>query len=200
MSPARQPRAQLREQLIVEHLHLVDRIAHKVRAMFTHHIDIEDLRGCGRLGLVKAAAAYKPRKGKFEHFAFFYIRGAMIDANRRAAFREAGHLSMEGDRKQGERVDGRINHVVGAFAQRIPEARSAAPLPDELAARSQSARALEAAIAELPEDQRLVLVESLRGEDLADTAQACGRSLTWARGRLRMARDTVAASVRGKAA
>lgn len=176
-----------REQLILDHLHLVQKIARQVMRLFTHHIDFEDLVQCGRLGLVKAAARYHPDHGPFEHYAYFFVRGHMIDPHRRAAFREAQHDSVE-----------HMQERLGFVPARVATCRQ--PLPDDLAERRQRVRVLAAAIAELPEDERFVLVESLHGEPLLATAAARGRSLTWARVKLSSARQTVAAVVQGKAA
>lgn len=183
MSPTRDAR----EQLILDHLHLVQKIARRVKRLFTHHIDFEDLVQYGRLGLVKAAARYHPDCGDFEHFAYFHIRGAMIDPYRRAAFKEAQHDSVE-----------HLQERLGFLPARVATCRR--PLPDELAGRRERDRVAAGAIAGLPDDERFVLTESLKGEPLVATAAARGRSLTWARVKLSSARQTVAAAVKEKAA
>jgi hypothetical protein len=47
------------------------------------------------LGLVSAANRYDPRVGAFAPFAYWRIRGEMVDSQKRRAFREAQHLSLD---------------------------------------------------------------------------------------------------------
>jgi DNA-directed RNA polymerase specialized sigma subunit len=44
---------------------------------------------------MKAAAAYDPALGHFEHFAYFRIRGAVIDSQRRQAYKEEANESLQ---------------------------------------------------------------------------------------------------------
>ena len=73
-----------RDNLIITHLHLVRRIARKVRrspqGMGTR---LEDLEAEGNRGLVEAATRFDPTRGtQFTAFAKPRIRGAMIDGIR----------------------------------------------------------------------------------------------------------------------
>lgn len=73
---------------------MVERIARQVHRTMTH-VDIEDLRQSGFAGLLAAAQRYKPSAGEFSHFAYFRVRGAVIDAHKRSAYRNKTHESIE---------------------------------------------------------------------------------------------------------
>ena len=77
-----------REQLIAEHLHLAEVLALKVSPRVRAH-HFEDLVASGRLGLVQAAARFRPSAGsEFSTFAWTRVRGA--NPQRRAA-RDRSH-------------------------------------------------------------------------------------------------------------
>lgn len=50
---------------------------------------LDDLIGAGRVGLVQAAATFRPGRAPFSAYARPRIRGAILDSVKRAAFREA---------------------------------------------------------------------------------------------------------------
>ena len=69
-----------RNSLIEEHLPLVSIIASKVSVTLPSHIDIEDLKAVGVLGLINAVDRFDARRGfAFKTFAHSRIFGAMID-------------------------------------------------------------------------------------------------------------------------
>jgi RNA polymerase sigma factor (sigma-70 family) len=71
------------------------RLAREVRRMFAPHIDVRDLQQAGALGLMKAAQGYDPALGRFEPYAYFRIRGAMIDSQKRRAYRNEACVSLQ---------------------------------------------------------------------------------------------------------
>jgi RNA polymerase sigma factor (sigma-70 family) len=83
-----------RERAIVERMPEVRRLARRVQRMFTHHIQVDDLEQAGYVGLVSAANSYDPAAGPFPAYAYFRVRGEMIDSQKRRTFREAGHVSL----------------------------------------------------------------------------------------------------------
>lgn len=93
-----------RDLLIVEHMAMVPRIAQTVRHMFVPHIPFEDLVQWGYVGLVQAAHRYDPAQGSFARFAYLRIRGAIIDANKRQAYREELHTSIDERRNSSWRI------------------------------------------------------------------------------------------------
>lgn len=73
-----------RNKLILRNLSLVDKIAWKIFRKISRFIDIDDLVGAGRLGLVEAGRNYKGRPGaKFETYAGYRIGGEIYDEVRR---------------------------------------------------------------------------------------------------------------------
>jgi RNA polymerase sigma factor (sigma-70 family) len=176
--------AERREVLIVEHLVMCERIARKVARILPYHLDIEDLVQCGRIGLVQAADRYRSDDGPFTRFAYFRIRGAIIDAHKRRAYQEELHESLDyvGDDRE--------------VVARSRQLRDRAPLPDVQAAESEKMARLAAAIGQLPDQEREVLQRALAGELAGAIAASHGHSPNWARVRLNAARDKVAARMR----
>lgn len=80
-----------RDALIQKHIHLVQPIAERVKEHLPPSFDLEDLISEGYIGLITAAARYRPRshgRTPFSAFARMRIRGAIIDSVRRRAWLE----------------------------------------------------------------------------------------------------------------
>jgi len=72
-----------KNQLVEQHLGLVQAIARKVKKTLGARIELDDLVAYGSKGLVEAAARYDARPGvAFTTFAYYRIRGAMFDGLR----------------------------------------------------------------------------------------------------------------------
>jgi RNA polymerase sigma factor for flagellar operon FliA len=72
-----------RDGLVEKHLPLVQSIARKLKAQITARIDYDDLIGYGSKGLIEAAERFDPKHGvAFTTFAYYRIRGAMLDGLR----------------------------------------------------------------------------------------------------------------------
>ncbi len=72
-----------RDELVGQHLDLVQGIAAKVRAQFGKHLEHEDLVAFGNTGLIEAASRFEAGRGAaFSTFAYYRIRGAMLDGLR----------------------------------------------------------------------------------------------------------------------
>jgi RNA polymerase sigma factor (sigma-70 family) len=84
-----------RAKTIETALPLVARLARDVKRLFAPHLDMRDLQQAGAVGLLKAAATYDPALGKFEAYAYFRIRGAIIDSQKRRTYREESCVSLE---------------------------------------------------------------------------------------------------------
>ena len=73
-----------RNERIETYFHLVDKILAKVRAKLPAHINADDLRSAGVMGLVAASERFDPAKaGAFPGYACLRIRGAILDELRR---------------------------------------------------------------------------------------------------------------------
>jgi RNA polymerase sigma factor for flagellar operon FliA len=71
------------EELVTEHLGLVDQVVSRVSARFPRHVDRDELRSAGMLGLVEAARRYDPStEVPFERYAAIRVRGAILDSTR----------------------------------------------------------------------------------------------------------------------
>lgn len=192
------------DQLVLQHLDLVDRIARQVWGRFTRqgqdgyvsHIELADMIAWGRVGLVEAARRYNPEDGAFANYAYRRIRGAMVDAHRRSAYRDMQHASLEVLMPTTEQnlPDAGGHGDRGGRGRQFEAEHLAdpAPLPDEqLVGRELQALAMRA-IRRLPDDDRVILIDALRGRPLQAVATEQGKSLAWARQRLAAARDQVA--------
>jgi RNA polymerase sigma factor for flagellar operon FliA len=72
-----------KDDLVRKHLALVEAIARKVKRTLGGTIEVDDLVGYGRKGLVEAAERFDGRAGvAFTTFAYYRIRGAMYDGIR----------------------------------------------------------------------------------------------------------------------
>lgn len=68
------------EQLIVNHVELVKRVARHLAARLPSTVDIDDLMQSGMVGLLEAANNFDPSRGaSFATYAGIRIRGAMLD-------------------------------------------------------------------------------------------------------------------------
>lgn len=72
------------EQFVLEHRHIVKKIALFLKRKLPSHIEFDDLLQSGLIGLLEAKQNYKPGTGaSFETFASIRIRGAIIDSLRK---------------------------------------------------------------------------------------------------------------------
>lgn len=111
------------EQLVSDHLYLVQHSVHEVAARYPRHVDRQELWSAGALGLVEAARRYDPESEvAFRHFARRRIRGAIIDSTRS---RDWASRSVRRNKRE---LDG----VSTAFEQRHHRQASDAELADEL--------------------------------------------------------------------
>lgn len=180
---------QRREQLIIDHLDMVERIARKLGKLpFLWHVKLEDLIADGRLGLCEASVRYRPHMGCFEHYAYFRIRGAIIDPQRRQGMWERdGPISIEQLKEQFGFIPGHSDV-------------DPAPRPDARLAELEKRRQMWRAVRFLAEPERSVILAHLEGKSLVVIAQQHGRGVTWARARLAAAKAEVGQLVKGRAA
>ena len=157
----------------------VRRIARRVRHLFTHHVEMDDLIQAGMLGLVTAANRYDPRVGAFAPYAYWRIRGEMVDSQKRRAFKEATHASLDAIRDAN----------AGWLPPKIDT--DPAPLADAVIQHEQVHALFEEAVEGLPRQARRVMRRHLAGESLSTMARKLKRAPTWARGVLAEAREAV---------
>jgi RNA polymerase sigma factor for flagellar operon FliA len=66
--------------LLTEHMPLVKRLAHQMKAKLPPSVEVDDLVQAGMIGLLDAISRYEDNHGaQFETYAVLRIRGAMLD-------------------------------------------------------------------------------------------------------------------------
>jgi RNA polymerase sigma factor for flagellar operon FliA len=69
-----------KEQILDDHILLVKKLAHQLKAKLPANIDVDDLIQAGMIGLLDAMGRYEnTRQAQFETYATLRIRGAMVD-------------------------------------------------------------------------------------------------------------------------
>src|SRR5215217_3664460 len=69
-----------KDSLLTEHMPLVKRLAHHMKAKLPPSVEVDDLVQAGMIGLLDAINRYEETHGaQFETYAVMRIRGAMID-------------------------------------------------------------------------------------------------------------------------
>lgn len=109
-----------RDELVNQHLSLVQAIARKLKKQITARIEFEDLVAYGSKGLIEAAERFDPQHGvSFSTFSYYRIRGAMLDG-----LRTMGWYSRSDYARY--RAEERANEYLQNQADRDGAARSAA--------------------------------------------------------------------------
>ena len=69
-----------KDSLLMEHMPLVKRLAHHMKAKLPPSVEVDDLVQAGMIGLLDAIGRYEETHGaQFETYAVMRIRGAMLD-------------------------------------------------------------------------------------------------------------------------
>ena len=175
-------RLRLGNSLIIGHRDMVERIARQVSQLLLH-VPVAELESAGYLGLVEAARRYDRSRGDFARFAYFRVRGAMIDAHKRRSYRDEQAASLDGIRES------LTFEPANVFADRHA-------LPDQLVLSQEKRDILTAALAELESGEQHILRRALSGASLDEIGRQYGRSVSWVRTKVAAARDKAAAIVR----
>ena len=177
------------EELIAQHRRMVVGLASRLRRELSLSGDLEDLVAFGFGGLLEAEQRYDPSRGvRFQTFAYYRVRGAMLDGVRKMADlprRAHQRLKVEGEcsptaapsplDKAFTRISARLTSpspVQGAFGEESPES---ALLKNESVAR------LLRALSRLSARERaLVRGRYFEGRPLEELAAELGVSKSWA--------------------
>lgn len=117
-----------RDRLIEQNLSLVNGIAGKLRRTLGAYVDMDEMVALGRHGLVEAADRFDPTQGvSFTTFAFYRIRGAILDGMRK------GSMESKANRAR-QRAELRSNDLLQSEAQRDAAARNKGGSSDSPAA------------------------------------------------------------------
>lgn len=115
-----------RDQLIQDHMGLVRSLAVKIRNQYNLSGDLDDMVAHGSSGLVEAANRWDPERGvTFATFAYYRIRGAMLDGLRKQGLFQkrqllrfaAGADALLQDQAEKEAADGSPGSGGGAARQ-----------------------------------------------------------------------------------
>lgn len=183
----------MRDTLVMSHLHLVDGVLFELMSRFPRHVDRENLRAAGLLGLVEASRRFDEETGvPFDRYARVRIRGAMLDATRiglistRKARRRRRDLesardalrSRLGREPTAEEVAAEIavpvdevrllGHVVGQVLSLTEVGEDALMVPDhhlppEVYELKEQIQLVRKAVAALPNPHRMVVKRHLLG-------------------------------------
>ena len=75
----------VRNQIILKYVYLVKHVVNRMWGSYSHLKQMEDLVSCGVIGLMDAIERYDLARGvKFETYAYFRIRGEIIDQIRKS--------------------------------------------------------------------------------------------------------------------
>ncbi len=75
--------SELRDQLITHYLFVVKQVVSRLAATLPKHVCADDLYATGVIGLIKAVERFDlEKKNKFETYALFVVRGAILDEMR----------------------------------------------------------------------------------------------------------------------
>lgn len=73
-----------KDQLILDHVALVERIAHRMAARYPSSVEVDDLVSIGMMGLIDAATRFDDeRLASFTSYAAIRIKGAIVDGLRK---------------------------------------------------------------------------------------------------------------------
>ena len=124
-----------RNHLITEHFELLERVAKRLARRLPNHVSIEELISAGSIGLVEAAERFDPALAeRFESFAEFRIKGAMLDELRK---RDTLTRDMRKISNELHRASADIANQLGRVPDESEVARQLGVSIDELHARRQ---------------------------------------------------------------
>ncbi|MBU1070135.1 sigma-70 family RNA polymerase sigma factor [Myxococcota bacterium] len=79
--------ARFQQELVAGNLDLVRKIAGEIHRLVHRRIEIDELINMGTVGLIESARRYDPQRGfQFSTFAYYRIKGAILDGVRRQWF------------------------------------------------------------------------------------------------------------------
>lgn len=197
------------EQLVQNGQGLVRSLAMKLKAQLDVTCELDDLIAFGNQGLVQAAGRYDPARGaQFQTFAYYRIRGAIIDGIRAMAYLpRRAHEKLKAAEAQDD-----VTEAVGEARAASPEARgdvgatvtaigdtlgrlTASYLmssvgqgeedkpdtPEEMLLSAETRARVTKAVATLPDRERaLVTGFYLQGRTFEEVAKELGISKSWA--------------------
>jgi RNA polymerase sigma factor FliA len=193
---------------IREGMAVVDAVAYRLARRLGPHVELEELRGIGRLALVRVNQSYDPAKSAYAAYVASRLKWAMFDEIRRttharsAAARLAAvmaserHLEQLEDPDEGDlsaegfqaRLTGLLEDQAAALAMGLSTSRADAMSvgedpgsPEEVTSRAEVAASVRGALSDLPERERALVERHYYGGEAFDAiAEDLGISKSWA--------------------
>ena len=194
---------------IREGMAVVDAVAYRLARRLGPHVELEELRGIGRLALVRINQTYEPARSAYTAYAASRLKWAIFDEVRRTTHARAAaarlnavmaserHLEQLADPDEGEdlsaegfqsRLTGLLEEQAAALAMGLSTSRDDAMRvsddsgsPEEVTARAEVAASVRGALSDLPERERaLVERHYYGGEAFEAIAEDLGISKSWA--------------------
>jgi RNA polymerase sigma factor for flagellar operon FliA len=177
------------EELIAQHQKMVLGLAGRLRRELSLPGDLDDLVAFGFGGLLEAERRYDPSRGvRFQTFAYYRVRGAMLDGVRKMA--DLPRRAHQRLKEEAERTPTAAPSPLDkAFARMSANLTSASPLqgsfadesPESALLKNERIERLLAALAALPPRQRaLIRGRYFEGRTLEAVAAELGVSKSWA--------------------
>jgi RNA polymerase sigma factor for flagellar operon FliA len=192
-----------------EGMAVVDAVAYRLSRRLGSHVELEELRGIGRLALLRIAAAYDPARSTFAAYAAYKLKWAIFDEVRRMTHarsalarlnavmaserhleqapdpNEALELSAEGFQSQlTSLLEGQAAALALGLSTSPEDAISAAEdsgSPEEVMARAEVAASVRGALSTLPARERALVERHYYGGEPFDViAEDLGISKSWA--------------------
>jgi RNA polymerase sigma factor FliA len=196
-----------REELIERYLPYVRSIAQSIISKLPAQIDINDLIGYGRIGLIEAVERFDRTRGvSFKTFAYYRIKGAIYDGLRqigwfsrsefaRIRFEQSANdlmTSYSSVEVRGQAVEDEVQEVEAIFsgivsaymlslesAETLNKAENRAS-PDEDYEAKEFSQIIRRAISELPEtEKKLIEYYYYHGLTLEEIGNKLGLSKSW---------------------
>jgi RNA polymerase sigma factor FliA len=193
-----------RKRLIEDHLSYVRALASQLRKEISSLVDPEDLVAYGSKGLVEAAERFDPTRGaSFTTFAYYRIRGAMVDG-----LRLSGWLPRRSAARFAVAADEYLANLSERTPERVPAAAAVDPVADlgqtlddvatifiaalqgseadegidaaQALEEQEQRRAVRRALTRLPDkERRMIELHYFEDQSLQDAGKALGLSKSW---------------------
>jgi RNA polymerase sigma factor FliA len=198
------PDALDRNRLIEDNLGYVRALAAQLRKEISAPADLDELVAYGSKGLVEAAERFDPTRGaSFTTFAYYRIRGAMVDG-----LRQSGWLPRRSTARFAVAADEYLASLSARTPERVPAAAAVDPVSDlgqvlddvatifiatlqgneadegidaaQALEQQQLQRAVREALPRLPDkERRMIELHYFEDRSLQDAGKALGLSKSW---------------------
>jgi RNA polymerase sigma factor for flagellar operon FliA len=194
------------EELIAEHRKMVLGLASRLRRELSLSGDLEDLVAFGFGGLLEAERRYDPNRGvRFQTFAYYRVRGAMLDGVRQMAdLPRRAHERLKAAQEAPTTaapspLDKAFARISARLTSPIPVQSSYGVLSPEVALlKNESVERLLQALSALPPRERaLIRGRYFEGRSLDALAGELGISKSWASRIHRRALESLRAALQG---